>query len=71
MTPQQMRLRRRVLDLVTSEVGLTDSQIASRLGVTAAELRPVIGQLIGTRRLDVCWGYLVIPARPAAAERAA
>ena len=71
MTPQQMRLRRQVLALVAAEVGLTDRQLASRLGVTTRELKPVVGQLIGTRRLDSCWGYLVLPVRPAAEERAA
>lgn len=71
MTREQMRLRRRVLDLVAAELGLTDRQLASRLGVTAQELRPVVGQLIGTRRVDVCAGYLVIPVRSAVEGRAA
>ena len=61
-----MRLRSRVLATVAAEVGITDRQLAETLHVTAAELRPVIGQLIGTRRLDSCWGYLVLPVRPAA-----
>ena len=67
MTPRQWRLRKPALDTVATSVGLDDSQLASLLGVTAAELRPVVGYLIGTRQLDVCHGYLVIPAVPAAA----
>ena len=65
MTPSQWRLARRVIGALTREPGLTERQLAARLRVSAAELRPVVGMLLGRRRVQRCDDYLVIAAAPA------
>lgn len=68
MNGRQWRLSRDVVALVTTEVGLTDLGIAEELGVTVAELRPVIGMLIGRRKLVRCDEYLTVPQTPGPAS---
>lgn len=68
MTGEQRRLSRRVLEVLAREVGLTDRMLAERLGVTTAELTPVIGMLLGTRRIDRCHDYLVPSSAAGARE---
>lgn len=69
MTGAQWRMARRVLEVLTAEVGMTDHALARRLGVTEAELRPVVGALIRQHRADSCWtgteGYVVLSAASA------
>lgn len=67
MTPAQWALSRRVLALLTTDPGRTDSDLAERLGVTRPELRPVIGMLLGRRKIERAGDYLVLaPTRGAA-----
>lgn len=67
MTPAQWRLSRRALEVVAGQVGLTDLMLAERLGVTLAELRPVLGMLLGRGKIERAGDYLVLgPARGAA-----
>lgn len=72
LTPEQRRMGRKIVALLTAEVGLTDQQLAVRLGVAGPELRRVVGWMIGTRQADFCTGYVVLPARvPTQKARAA
>jgi hypothetical protein len=64
MTPRQWRPRAAIVDTVRANIGLDDRQLAHLLGTTTTEIKPVIGYLIGTRQLDVCQGYLVLPVTP-------
>jgi transcription initiation factor IIE alpha subunit len=64
MTPERWRLGRQVVAILETETGLTDAEIAKRLGVTVPELRPVLGALYGMRHVDFCCGYVVFPPRP-------
>ena len=52
MTPRQWRLSRQVTAILSADAGRTDSDLAERLGVTLTELRPVIGMLIGWKRVE-------------------
>ena len=60
MTPAQWRLSRRTLEALAREGDLTVPMLAERLGVTAAELRPVVGMLIGRGRVERRGNYLVL-----------
>jgi len=71
MTPAQWRLGRQIEGILAREIGLTDAALASHLKVTMAELRPVVGVLYRQRRVDLCWGYVVLSSRATAPERAA
>jgi hypothetical protein len=68
VTPAQWRLANRILQILAIEVGRTDSQLADRLGVEVADLRPIVGVLYRQRKLDRCWDYVVIAPRPAGQE---
>jgi hypothetical protein len=60
VTPAQWRLSRRTLEAIAREGGLGDRMLAERLGVTVAELRPVLGMLLGRGKVQRCDDYLVI-----------
>jgi hypothetical protein len=60
VTGAQWRLSRRVLEALADEGGLTSQMLAERLGVTAAELRLVVGMLIGRGRVERRGNYLVL-----------
>ena len=68
MTGEQRRLSRPVLEVLARELGLTDRMLAERLGLTIAELRPVIGMLLRTRRIDRCHEHLVPSSAAGARE---
>ncbi|HEY1914683.1 MAG TPA: bifunctional DNA primase/polymerase [Streptosporangiaceae bacterium] len=63
-------LASRVLAILARDGGSTDDELAAELGVSAAELSPVIGLLYRQRRVDRCHRYLV-PAPTAAVARPA
>ncbi len=63
LTSAQWRLSRDVIDLVTAEKALTEEQVAEQLGVSVAELHPVIGMLVGRKMVDRAGDYLV-PVQP-------
>lgn len=65
MTPRQWRLSRQIAVILGAEPGMTEPALAERLSVTAAELRPVIGMLLGRGKLERCRDYLVLAAGPA------
>ena len=71
MTPAQWRLGDRVVALLGSETGLADQDLAARLGVSVAELVPVLRVLYRQRRIDLCWSYAVAVPRRAEGRRAA
>jgi transcription initiation factor IIE alpha subunit len=71
VTPAQWRLSRRVLEVLAAKTALTDHQIAERLGVSAAELRPVLGMLLGRRQLERCGDYLTLVSQSPAGGDAA
>jgi hypothetical protein len=60
-------LAARVLAVLERDTGRTDDELAAELGVTIAELSPVIGRLYRQGRAGRCAGYLVAfpPALPA------
>jgi DNA-binding Lrp family transcriptional regulator len=67
MTPAQWALSRRILSLLAADPGVTDSDLAERLGVTVAELRAPIGMLLGRGKIERAGDYLVLaPTRGAA-----
>ena len=67
MTPAQRHLASRVVGVLRRDVGRRDIELAERLDVTLAELRPVLAALYRRRRVDACWGWTVTPpARRAA-----
>lgn len=55
-------LAARVLDVLADGTGYPDTQLAALLGVTAAELSPVIGLLYWRGLADRCGGYIVASA---------
>jgi hypothetical protein len=59
---KQWRLSRQALSILATEPGLTEQALAERLSVTAAELRPVTGMLLGRGQLERCNEYLVLAA---------
>src|ERR1700728_2331054 len=63
MTPDPDRhdLGRRVLEILGRDAGRTDADLAALLGVTEAELSPVIGMLYRQGRADRC-GPWIVPA---------
>jgi hypothetical protein len=65
MTSAQWRLSRQVVVILSADPGRTESDLAGRLGVTLAELRPVVGMLIGRGRLERCWDCLVLGPKAA------
>jgi hypothetical protein len=67
VTPAQWRLSRRVTAMLTAGSGMTDEALAERLNVTRAELRPVVGMLLGRGRVERCRDYLVL-VPPAAGD---
>lgn len=70
LTNQQMNLAGNALSVLAADLGRTDADLARILGVGMAELRAVAGWLYGTRRVDRCATYLVLPPRPAEGSRA-
>ncbi len=68
MTPAQWQAARRVVAILESDIGRTDHDLAAMLGITVAELRPIVGALYGQRRIDRCWSYCVLPVRPMGQE---
>jgi transcription initiation factor IIE alpha subunit len=71
MTPQQWRLGRQTLAMLETDIGRTDADLAAMLGITLAELRPIIGVLYRQRKIDRCWDYVVLPSRPAGQQASA
>ena len=71
MTPQQWRLARRAVDEVSAAGGLTDRMLAERLGISADDLKPITGMLIGRGRLQRCDSYLVVVPDPSGPETGA
>lgn len=67
MTPAQWALSRRVLEILATDPGRTDSDLAERLGVTRAELRPVTGMLIGRGKIERAGDYLILASGRGAA----
>ena len=61
MNREQWRQGRRVVDLLTERIGMTDAAIAAELDITLAELRPVLGALYGQHRIDFAVGYAFLP----------
>jgi predicted transcriptional regulator len=55
------RLARRVTALLAEESALTTADLAAKLGVTEAELTPVVGMLIGRGLVERCAEYLTVP----------
>jgi transcription initiation factor IIE alpha subunit len=66
---RQWQQRRQVLALLADQIGMTDAAIAAELGVTIAELRPVLGALYGQHRIDFAAGYAFLPV-PATGQEA-
>ena len=75
MTPAQWQMVPRIIGALTTETALTERQLAARLRVSAIELKPVLGMLIGRRRVERCWtgtdSYLVLAPAPPLDEGAA
>ena len=59
MTPAQWRLAPRIVEVLETEIGITDATLAEALGVTTAELVPVLMVLYRQRRIDRCWSWTV------------
>ena len=59
-------LMRRILALLADEVGMSDAEIADRLGVPAADVRQAARVLYRQHKVDFISGYLV--AIPPAGE---
>lgn len=62
MTPRQWQQGRQVVNLLGDRIGMTDRAIAAELGITQAELRPILGALYGQHRVDFGAGYAFLPA---------
>jgi transcription initiation factor IIE alpha subunit len=65
---RQLQQGRKVLRLLLANVGMTDAAIAAELGITLAELKPVLGALYGQHRIDFAAGYAFLPATATAAQ---
>jgi len=63
-------LMRRILIALHADDGLTDFELAERLGVPAAEIRQAARVLYRRRRVDFCYGRLTL-VPPKAADRGA
>jgi transcription initiation factor IIE alpha subunit len=68
---EQWRLGDRVVSLLAVRLGLTDQDMAELLGVSMAELVPVLRVLYRQRRIDKCWSYTVLSPRSDEERRAA
>lgn len=68
MNARQLQQGRKVLRLLATSVAMTDQVIAAELGITLAELRPVLGGLYGQHRIDFAVGYAFLSVAPAAEE---
>lgn len=64
-------LHKRILPLVTAELGMTDTEIAERLEVSLADVRQAARILYRQRRIDMCAGYVVASPPRAEGRRAA
>jgi DNA-binding MarR family transcriptional regulator len=64
LTDAQWRLSRSVLRQLDREPGLTGNQLAKRLNTSYADLRPVLGMLIGRGVVERCGDYLVAAVKP-------
>lgn len=62
MNAKQWRLSRRAISILASDPGLTEHSLAERLAISAAELHPVVGMLLGRGQLERCGEYLVLTA---------
>jgi hypothetical protein len=71
VTPGQWRLADSVVALLADEIGLTDWDLAARLGVSTPDIVPVLRVLYHQRRIDMCWSYTVLVPRIAEGRRAA
>jgi hypothetical protein len=71
VTAAQWRLRSGVEELLAAHIGLTDIDLAALLGVTMAELVPVLRVMYRQRRTDFCWGFIVLTPRGDEGRRAA
>jgi hypothetical protein len=60
--PSRRALAAQVVAVVARDLGRTDRDLAAMLGVTTAELSPVIGMLYRRHQVDRCGPYLVAPA---------
>jgi hypothetical protein len=71
VTPAQWRLGRRVEDLLAGEIGLADQDLTVLLGVSMAELVPVLRVMYRQRRIDRCWSWTVLAPRADQESRSA
>lgn len=62
--PGPRSLAGRVLAVLARDTGRTDTDLAATLGITQAELSPVIGRLYRRGLADRCGPYIVAPAPP-------
>jgi hypothetical protein len=57
--------------VLRAEAGLTDDQLAGRLGAPARDIRAAVAILYSQGRVDRCWtgteAYVVLPPHPAEA----
>lgn len=67
MTPAQWRLARRIPEVLVGELGLSEQQLADRLGASRPDIHAAVGMLVGRRKIDRAGEYLV----PANLERPA
>jgi transcription initiation factor IIE alpha subunit len=61
MTRQQWCLARQAEAVLRRDTGRRDDELASAIGVTVAELVPVLKVLYRQRRIDRCWAWTVAP----------
>jgi transcription initiation factor IIE alpha subunit len=61
MTPFQKMTSNRVAAILRAEIGLRDDEIAERLDLPLAELRPILRAMYWSHRIDRCWAYTVAP----------
>jgi transcription initiation factor IIE alpha subunit len=71
VTRDQWRLASRVVAVLADEIGMTDQDLAGYLGVSVADLVPVLRVLYRQGRIDRCWSWTVLPPRVAEERRAA
>jgi hypothetical protein len=71
MTPAQWRIVRQIQVILTAESGASFQELAERTGASFPEVRAVIWPLYGSKRADICHGYVVAPPRAAEERRAA
>lgn len=67
MTPFARMTSNQIAAILSAEIGLTDDEIAGRLGLPLSELRPILRAMYWSKRIDRCWSYTVAPPKRRAA----